>query len=246
MTDILPILKMENVNEFLVTGISFGTFHVMAIASTFASSKVNDKHDDFLPKYIGMGLRAPYLGSDSCIRLDLDNHLNMSFTSKSTNTTFVDHMIASAFLYTQEKSSSAFDEPGFLLKTLIRCLNPGALENLKHVKNDYSDLMERTTIGMDRSVIDSIFCYMYDCGSETLLDHVFDVDSIQKDLPVVIWYAKDDEDCPPTNGEYLSSGKKIVKCTESSTCVFEGYRHVGCAFIDHPQFLEDLVPTACS
>jgi pimeloyl-ACP methyl ester carboxylesterase len=245
MMDVLPILKMENVNEFLVTGISFGTCHAMAVASTFAPSNVNDKHDD-LPKCLGMGLRAPYLGSDSCKRLDLDNHLNIGFTSKSANTTFIGHMIASAFLSTQEKPSSTFDEPGFMLKTLIRCLNPGLLENLERLKKDYSDLMERTAIAMDRSVIHSTIGCMYNYSTETLLDHGFDIDSIRKDLPVVIWYAKDDEDCPPTHGEYLSSGKHFVKCTESSTHVFEGYGHVGCAFVDHPQFLEDLVSTTHS
>ena len=52
---------------------------------------------------------------------------------------------------------------------------------------------------------------------------------------VVVWYAADDEDTPPSHGEWLAKHYK------ANTRVFEGYGHFGGASIDHPQFLAELV-----
>ena len=91
---------------------------------------------------------------------------------------------------------------------------------------------------MDRSVVNSTIGVLYNYCTDVLLDHGFDIQNISKDLPVVIWYAKDDEDCPSSHGEYLSSGKHFENCYHAR--VFEGYGHVGGAFVDHPEFLEKL------
>mmetsp|Transcript_23078 Transcript_23078/g.29125 ORF Transcript_23078/g.29125 Transcript_23078/m.29125 type:complete len:412 (+) Transcript_23078:49-1284(+) len=244
MTDVLPILREEGVSEFLVTGISFGTCHAMAVASTFSpDNKSTENEEESLPKCLGMGLRVPYLGSESCERLQLKNHLQLGYTCESANTSFIGHMIARAFMTTQDKPSSAFDDPSFILKNFIRCVNPGALENLERLKSEYPEMCKIVGKSMDRAVVHSIIGCMYNYATDVLLDHGYDVESIQKDIPIVVWYAKDDEDCPPSHGEYLASGKHFIKCNSSTTRVFEGFGHIGGAFIDHPQFLEDLVST---
>jgi hypothetical protein len=45
MTDMLPILKKENVKEFVVMGIRFGSPHACAIAASFGK---NNEGDDLL------------------------------------------------------------------------------------------------------------------------------------------------------------------------------------------------------
>ena len=51
---------------------------------------------------------------------------------------------------------------------------------------------------------------------------------------VVVWYAADDEDCPPSHGKWLA------EYFGARTRVFEGYGHLGGALIDHPEFLREL------
>ena len=82
---------------------------------------------------------------------------------------------------------------------------------------------------------------LYNYATDALLDHGLDVEEIRPDLPVVVWYATDDEDCPPAHGAWLASGAHFTQCT---TRVFRGYGHVGAAFIDHPTFLEALMGRA--
>ncbi len=52
---------------------------------------------------------------------------------------------------------------------------------------------------------------------------------------VVVWYAADDGDCPPSHGEWLA------KHFHAKTRVFDGYGHIGGAFIDHHEFIEELM-----
>ena len=51
---------------------------------------------------------------------------------------------------------------------------------------------------------------------------------------VVVWYAADDEDCPPSHGKWLAEH------FGARARVFEGYGHLGGALIDHPGFLREL------
>ena len=145
------------------------------------------------------------------------------------------------FMTTQDSPSSALDSPGFVLKTFMNCVNPGVIENLERVKTNYANLIPFIGAGMDRSVTHSTLGCMYNYATDVLLDHGYDIEDVPKDLPLVVWYAKDDEDCPMKHGEYLSSGEHFINC--SNTRVFEGFGHVGGAFIDHPKFLEDVLST---
>ncbi|MCY3810699.1 MAG: hypothetical protein OXH15_02775 [Gammaproteobacteria bacterium] len=51
---------------------------------------------------------------------------------------------------------------------------------------------------------------------------------------VVVWYAADDEDCPPSPEKWLSEH------FGARTRVFEGYGHLGGALIDYAGFLREL------
>ena len=51
----------------------------------------------------------------------------------------------------------------------------------------------------------------------------------------VVWYAKDDEDCPPSHGKWLAER------LDAKTRVFDGFGHVGGCLIDHEQFLHELM-----
>ena len=52
---------------------------------------------------------------------------------------------------------------------------------------------------------------------------------------VVVWYAADDEDCPPSHGEWLANRFR------AKTRVYDGYGHAGGALIDQDQFIEELM-----
>ena len=95
--------------------------------------------------------------------------------------------------------------------------------------------------GCNRSVVHSVQGTMYNYATDTLIDHGFDVQDIPENIPFVVWYADDDEDCPSSHGEYLASGKLFKKCTKETTRVWTGYGHIGGAFLEHPLFLQDVM-----
>ena len=71
----------------------------------------------------------PYLGSESCKSLDLENHLNIGITScESANTTLVGHFLAKTFFSTQSKPSIAWNEPDFMLRLFMQCVNLGVMK----------------------------------------------------------------------------------------------------------------------
>ena len=77
--------------------------------------------------------------------------------------------------------------------------------------------------------------WLYMCATDTLLEHKFDVRDIKSSTPVVVWYADDDEDCPPSHGAWL------VQEFGAKSRVFSGLGHVGAAFVNHIKFLEEVL-----
>ena len=232
-TDLLPILEKENVTDFIVSGVSFGTPHALATALEFA-----EKKDGRTMQCHAMGLRVPYLGSESCRELKLKNHFSLGYTSKSANTTMLGNKMAKFFTSMQKNPSHAFDTPGCMMKTFMECLNPGALGKIEKLICEHPELMKQLRVGMDKSVEFTTQGILYNYATETLIDHGFDVRNIPKELPLVVWYAKDDEDCPPSHGSWLASGEHFTNV--KSERIFEGYGHVGAAFLDFPLYLEEL------
>jgi len=88
---------------------------------------------------------------------------------------------------------------------------------------------------MKRGVVSTGQGWLYMCATDTLLDHKFDVRDIKSSTPVVVWYADDDEDCPPSHGAWL------VQEFGAKYRVFSGLGHVGAAFVDHIKFLKEVL-----
>jgi len=238
VTDLLPILQKENVEEFVVTGISFGSCHALATAWHFAND--NEKYDNSGLTCIGLGLRVPYLGSESCKKLDLENHITVGYTSISANTSLFRTIIARLFTAFASKPGDAFEKPGPLMRAFVNCLNPGALDKLELLMTEYPDLMNTCKVEMDRCVVHSDQGILYNYATDTLVNHGFDVTEIQSHLPVYVWYAGDDEDCPPSHGKWIASTNTDIyyHFTNVSYREFNLYGHTGTAFVDHGEFLK--------
>eukprot|EP00536_Pseudo-nitzschia_multiseries_P005199 jgi/Psemu1/303171/fgenesh1_kg.95_\ len=263
VTDLLPVLKREKVEKFMVTGTSFGTCHALATARVFANATTttttttannndNKSENDFGVSCIGMGLRVPYLGSESCKQLDLENHISVGYTSVSANTSLIGTITARLFTSFASKPGDAFEKPGPLMRAFVNLLNPGALDKLELLMSEYPDFMNTCRVEMDRSVVHSTQGILYNYATDTLIDHGFLVTDIRADLPVVVWYADDDEDCPPSHGRWIAN--KNEDNTDKESCnhftdvvsrAFNKYGHLGTAFVDHDEFLKELQRHAC-
>ncbi len=89
---------------------------------------------------------------------------------------------------------------------------------------------------------------LYMAGKDILLDvPKLDVFGLKEDGfkgpdKVVVWYAKDDEDCPPSHGKWLAEHfEGTIRAIEP------GFKHIGAAVqVDYKQFLEELVNTEAS
>jgi len=238
ITDLLPILQKEKVEKFVVTGISFGTCHALATAWNFAYK--NEKDNDHGVTCIGVGLRVPYLGSESCEKLYLKNYITVGYTSTSANTSFLGTTTARLFTSFASKPGDAFNTPGSMMSAFANCLNPGALEKLKSLSVEYPDFMNTCKVEMDRCVVHSEQGILYNYATETLVDHGFDVTEIESHLPVYVWYAEDDEDCPPSHGMWIANKNADSNChfTNVSSRSFDDYGHFGTAFLNHDEFLK--------
>jgi hypothetical protein len=234
----LPILQKENVKKLVVTGINFGSCHDLATVWNFAHK--NEKDNNFGVICTGLGLRVPHLGSESCEKLDLKNHITVGFTSTSANTSFLGTSTARLFTSFASKPGDAFETPGPLMSAFVNCLNPIALEKLNNLMVEYPDLMNTCKVEMDRRVVHSDQGILYNYATETLVDHGFDVMEIQSHLPVYFWYAEDDEDCPPSHGMWIANKNTDSNChfTNVSSRSFNKYGHTGTAFVNPDAFLK--------
>mmetsp|Transcript_37811 Transcript_37811/g.55783 ORF Transcript_37811/g.55783 Transcript_37811/m.55783 type:complete len:100 (+) Transcript_37811:795-1094(+) len=63
---------------------------------------------------------------------------------------------------------------------------------------------------------------------------VRDIKKNKTNIPVIVWYAEDDEDCPPSHGVWL------VEEFGGKSRLFSGLGHVGAVFVDHVKFLDEV------
>lgn len=246
-TDLEPILQKEGIifdgtgtQKIIVVGTSFGSPHAQAVAVHFG------------PKIVkSLGLRVPYVGQTVSEDVGLPlGQANMRYTSKSANTTLIGHFIAKSFMATCGNPASFFDVPTGAQRILISCLQPNALRTIEKMNEEYKGEMKCLKEDMKRGVMISAQGWLYMCGTDTLLDHQFDVRDIIKkkdkngtaqstsppSLPAVVWYADDDEDCPPDHGSWL-----VEQLEVKSSRVFSGLGHIGAAFVDHVIFLNEVL-----
>eukprot|EP00534_Pseudo-nitzschia_fraudulenta_P011178 CAMPEP_0201211050 /NCGR_PEP_ID=MMETSP0851-20130426/181522_1 /ASSEMBLY_ACC=CAM_ASM_000631 /TAXON_ID=183588 /ORGANISM="Pseudo-nitzschia fraudulenta, Strain WWA7" /LENGTH=233 /DNA_ID=CAMNT_0047499933 /DNA_START=174 /DNA_END=878 /DNA_ORIENTATION=+ len=233
----------------------------MAAARVFAPAAAAASDEDTHGiRCLGLGLRVPYLGSESCQTLGLPNHFDVGYTSVSANNSVLGTAIARAFTILASKPGDVFETPGLLFKVFVDCLNPGALNTIARLaQTDHPKLMECCKIEIERSVVHSVQGILYNYATDTLIDQGFEITDTRPDLPVVVWYAEDDEDCPPSHGKWIATGKKDGDTNDGSDSkihftnvvsrVFTDSGHLGAAFIQHDEFLKqvhDHTPLASS
>ena len=184
-----------------------------------------------------MGLRVPYFGLPLSRELGLpDGQLSYPTTEELLRNTFRVRMYR--YILQTILDLDIYRRPGTVRRMLMQCgvLGPGGRSSAR-AHADYpadAEMGGGLSKGFARHGADALLFMM---AREVALD-LPGVDPRNIDLSgerVVVWFADDDGDCPPSHGAWLASH------FSANTRVFDGYGHVGGACIDHPQFVEALM-----
>ena len=226
-TDLNPILEAEEIEDFWIYGVSYGTIHAMAAAQHYGPSRVR-----------GMGLRVPFFGLPLSEELGLPNGQPVFPTTDEIrrNTPEVRRWrlaLNEVLGSSQTENESGIEYPDEL-KSMMERINSDGVRFHAAMARDYPDELKV----LERSMLTwSANSMLYGMAKDVALD-LPGLDPRNVELSgdrVVVWYAADDEDTHPSHGEWLAKHYK------ANTRVFEGYGHFGGASIDHPQFLAELV-----
>lgn len=223
-TDLDPILETEGVGDFHVYGVSYGTIHAMAVAQHYGPARVRT-----------MGLRVPYFGLPLSEELGLpDGQPRLPVTEEVERNTLEVRQWRVAFGRSMglpvEEGDEDLEPPEAFAAQLEAIAEPAARSYVA-MRRDYPEELkafERNTIPLD--------AMMYMMARDVALD-LPGLDPRNVALSgdrVVVWYAADDEDCPPSHGKWLAEH------FGARTRVFEGYGHIGGALIDHAGFLREM------
>ena len=224
-TDLDPILTAEGVTDFAVFGVSYGTIHAMAVAQHDGPQRVR-----------AMGLRVPYFGLPLSQELGLpDGQPRFPTTAElKRNTREVQRWrfaLGESMGLAPNRSDPGLDYPE-AFKALQATTAEAAARSYAAMRRDYPEDAEAANrLTMSPEAVLSMM------AKDVALDLPgLDPRNIElKGDRVVVWYAADDEDCPPSHGEWLT------KHFGARTRVFDGYGHIGGALIDHPQFVRELM-----
>ena len=223
-TDLDPILEAEGVGDFDVYGVSYGTIHAMAVAQHYGEARVGT-----------MGLRVPYFGLPLSEELGLpDGQPRMPVTRDVERNTLEVRRWRVGFarsmgLPVDEEDADLAPSEGF--EALLDSMAEPQARSFAAMGRDYPEELEALT----RNPIPPK-ALMYMMARDVGLD-LPGLDPRNVALSgnrVVVWYAADDEDCPPSHGKWLAEHFR------ARTRVFEGYGHIGGALIDHAGFLAEL------
>ncbi len=223
-TDLDPILEAEGVRAFHVYGVSYGTIHAMAVAQHHGPERVRS-----------MGLRVPYFGLPLSGELGLpDGQPRLPVTEEVERNTLEVRRWRTGFGRWMglplDESDEKLQPPEAFTALREAMEEPGARSHAA-MSRDYPEELE----AFARNTI-PLHSLMYMMARDVALD-LPGLDPRNVPLTgdrVVVWYAADDEDCPPSHGKWLAEH------FGARTRVFEGYGHIGGAFIDHPAFLREL------
>ena len=223
-TDLDPILEAEDVRDFHVYGVSYGTIHAMAVAQHCGPGRVRT-----------MGLRVPYFGLPLSGELGLpDGQPRLPVTEEVERNTLDVRRWRVGFGRTMGLPADEGDEnlePPEVFAAQLEAMAEPAAHSYAAMSRDYPEELEvlgRSTISLD--------AMMYMMARDVALD-LPGLDPRNVELAgdrVVVWYAADDEDCPPSHGKWLAEH------FGARTRVFEGYGHIGGAMIDHAGFIREL------
>mmetsp|Transcript_38969 Transcript_38969/g.70943 ORF Transcript_38969/g.70943 Transcript_38969/m.70943 type:complete len:332 (-) Transcript_38969:44-1039(-) len=221
-SDLEPILKAEGVaGPFTMWGMSYGTLYAMAVAQEFGPNRVQ-----------ALGLRVPYVPlpvSDEyglpvgqpelpCTEEVLADTLKVRLTRGGLGMVF-----------------SAFTAPGPAMRSLMQMGLLGAQgKAMMDFTSDFPEEAAYLNEGIKENM--SMEATMYMMAKDVALDCP-GLDPRRIDLPsdrIVVWYAADDSDCPPSHGEWLANHMQAKKR------VFDGYGHPGGCLIDMDAFFETL------
>jgi len=212
------------VNDFAVCGVSYGTVHAMAVAQHYGPARV-----------LAMGLRVPYFGLPLSTELGLpDGQLRFPTTDELRGNSLEvqrwRYAMTDMFGLPHEPGTVALDYPEAVQTLMAANAEPAAKTHAALIRDypDTAQAMANNSISVDAS--------MYMMARDVALDLPgLDPRNIEHSgNTVVVWYAADDEDCPPSHGEWLA------KHFRAKTRIFDGYGHLGGGLIDHPLFLEAL------
>lgn len=228
-TDLEPVLEAEGVQDFWVYGVSYGTPHAMAVAQHFGPERVK-----------AMGLRVPYFGLPLSTELGLpDGQMRILTTDEVLRNTLKVKVYRRVSKTIGWVVLRVFSRPGKLMLMLMKSGMLGSMAKLMAgMKLDYPAEFECLSFA---------HASLFPPGRDDTTLHMMASD-VGLDLPgldprkielsddrVVVWYAADDADCPPSHGEWLA------KHFRAKTRVLDGYGHFGGAYIDQPQFIEELI-----
>jgi pimeloyl-ACP methyl ester carboxylesterase len=227
-TDLGPVLAAEGVDgDFGVVGVSMGSPHAMAVVLEYG------------PRVQCMGLRVPYLGLPYSKELGLPRgQPDTGFDSTSLNTKVMANISARVMVAaTGPKPGDVMTKkPSCMLKCLLGCLQGREslrqFERIRTIEN-----VDKVRDDLNRSGIHSMVGHAYNYCSDTLTETGVDPREIHKDLATVLWFAKDDKDCPPSHGAWLEGYLSNVECRIFN----DGGGHVDAAFRDHALFFEKVL-----
>ena len=223
-TDLDAILEAEAVEDFHVYGVSYGTIHAMAVAQHYGPGRVRT-----------MGLRVPYFGLPLSEELGLpEGQPRLPVTEEVERNTLEVRRCRVGFGRAMGLPVDEGDEdlePPEAFAAQLGAMAEPAARSYAAMSRDYPEELktfERNTIPLD--------AMMYMMARDVALD-LPGLDPRNVELSgdrVVVWYAADDEDCPPSHGKWLAEH------FGARTRVFDGYGHIGGALIDHAGFLKEL------
>jgi pimeloyl-ACP methyl ester carboxylesterase len=222
VTDLAPILEKENITgSFLVWGLSLGTLYAMAMAQHFGD------------RVQALGLRVPYLPLLVSQEAGLVNgQPSFPTTSELCKNTFTVKVYR------------------FFLNRLSGVMEPGPWTRWCMKKGFLGTNMRTMACFLDDYPAESMYLQrlMKHFGPESMLyamakDVALDcpgLDPRQILLPcskIVVWYATDDADCPPSHGKWLVD----IGFPACRSRTFTGYGHVGGAFLEMKDFFAELM-----
>ena len=117
----------------------------------------------------GMGLRVPYMGSETCKPLKVKNHLTVGYTTDSANTSCWGNFLSKQFEGAADPST-AWDEPTCAVWCLIKCLNPGGLKAMAKVKAEDPEYAKAMQADGKRCCRHSTRGLLYNYATDVLVD----------------------------------------------------------------------------
>lgn len=226
-TDLTPILENENITgSFAVWGMSLGALYAIAIAQHFGD------------RIKALGLRVPYLPLPISQEAGLDDgQPTFPTTSEIEQNTFT-VKVYRVFV----NMLGCVIEPGPLTHF---CMKKGLLgsgmRDLGRFLEDYPAEAKYLQKFMKHFGPESM---LYAMAKDVALDCP-GLDPRRIILPankIVVWYASDDADCPPSHGKWLID-HVFPGCRSRA---LTGYGHYSGAFLETTSFFDELIECSTS